>query len=99
MCWFVVAHLVAFLVDLLSVRRRADRDKDLQILLLQHQVRLLQRQRPQPRLTRWEKLTLAVLTSKVAHLTAGPRARLDHYVLLFKPDTVLKWHRELVRRK
>ena len=32
MCWFVVAHLVAFLVDLLSVRRRPDLDKDLQIL-------------------------------------------------------------------
>ena len=99
MCWLVLTHLVALLVDLVSVRRRTDRDKDLQILLLQHQVRLLQRQRPQPRLTRWEKLTLAVLTSKLAHLTAGPRARLDRYVLLFKPDTVLKWHRELVRRK
>src|SRR5215216_6987697 len=79
--------------------RHADRDKDLQILLLQHQVRLLQRQRSQPRLTRWEKLTFAVLTSKLAHLTAGPRSRLDHCVLLFKPDTVLKWHRELARRK
>ena len=99
MCWFVLTHLVAFLVDLVSVRRRPDRDKDLQILLLQHQVRLLQRQRPQPRLTRWEKLTLAVLTSKLAHLTAAPRSRLDQCILLFKPDTVLKWHRELVRRK
>jgi putative transposase len=99
-CWFVLAHLVALLVDLVSVRRRyPDRDKDLQILLLQHQVRLLQRQRPQPRLTRWEKLTFGVLTSQLAQLTAGPRSRLDRYVLLFKPDTVLKWHRELVRRK
>jgi transposase InsO family protein len=92
-------HLATFLVDLLSMRRRADGDKDLQILLLQHQVRLLQRQRPPPRLTRWEKLTLAVLTSKLARLTAGPRTGLEHYVLLFKPDTILKWHRELVRRK
>lgn len=100
MFWFVLAHLVAFLVDLVTARRRPDCDKDLQILLLQHQVRLLQRQRPQPpRLTRWEKLTLAVLTAKLAHLTAAPRSRLDRYVLLFKPDTVLKWHRELVRRK
>ena len=38
MCWFVLAHLVALLVDLVGVRRRTDRDKDLQILLLQHQV-------------------------------------------------------------
>ena len=99
MCWFVLTHLVAFLVDLVSVRRRPDRDKDLQILLLQHQVRLLQRQRPPPRLTRWEKLTLAVLATKLARLTAGPRSRLEHAILLFKPETVLKWHRELVRRE
>ncbi len=51
MCWFVLAHLVTFLVDLVTLRWRPDGDKDLQILLLQHQVRLLQRQRPQPRLT------------------------------------------------
>ncbi len=99
MFWFVLAHLATFLVDLVSVGRRTDRDKDLQILLLQHQVRLLQRQRPPPRLTRWEQLTLAALTSKLADLTAGPRSRQDHCVLLFKPNTVLKWHRELVRRK
>ncbi len=67
---------------------------------MRHQLRLLQRERPRsPRLSRWEKLTLAVLTTKLAHLTAGPRARLDQALLLFKPETVLKWHRELVRRK
>jgi Homeodomain-like domain len=98
-CWFVLAHLVTFLVDLVTGARHADRDKDLQILRLQHQLRLLQRQRPPPRLTRWEKLTLAVLTTKLARLTAGPRSRLDQVVLLCKPDTILKLHRELVRRK
>ena len=99
MFWFVLAHLVTFLVDLVTGTRHADRDKDLQIALLQHQLRLLQRQRPQPRLTRWEKLTLAVLTTELARLTAGPRSTLAQYVMLFKPDTVLKWHRELIRRK
>ncbi len=46
MFWFVLAHLAAFLVDLVLGVRRRDRDKDLQILVLRHQVRLLQRQRP-----------------------------------------------------
>jgi putative transposase len=97
--WFVLAHLVTFLVGLVTGTRRADRDKDLQLLLLQHQLRLVQRQRPPPRLSRWEKLTLAVLTSKLARSTAGPRSALERYVLPCKPDTVLKWHRELIRRK
>ena len=100
MVWFVLLHLVMFLVDLVTVTRRTDRDKDVEILLLRHQLQLVQRERPRsPRLSRWEKLTLAVLTAKFAHLTAGPRTRLDAVLLLFKPETVLKWHRELVRRK
>ena len=45
MVWFVLVHLVGFLVDLLTATRRSDRDKDLQILVLQHQLRLLQRER------------------------------------------------------
>src|SRR5215211_9529022 len=96
----MLAHFVAFLVDLLAARRVDTRDKDLQILVLRHQVRLLQRQQSRPpRLTRGEKLTLAALTAALARLTGGPRHQLDRYVLLFKPDTVLQWHRELVRRK
>src|SRR4051794_27292439 len=100
MVWFVLAHVVAFLVDLVLGTRRYDRDKDLQILVLRHQLRLAQRQRPRPpRLTRGEKLTLAVLAAALARLTTGPRGQLDQYLLLFKPNTILKWHRELVRRK
>jgi hypothetical protein len=96
----MLGHLLAFLVDLVLGARRGDRDKDLQILLLRHQLRLTQRQRPHPpRLTHGEKLTLAVLTTALARLTTGPRRQLDQRVLLFKPDTVLKWHRDLVRRK
>src|SRR6266542_5344030 len=100
MLWFVLLHLLEFVVDLLAATRRTDRDKDVEILLLRHQLRVLQRERPRPpRLSRWEKLTLAVLTAKLARLTTGPRARLDQALLLVKPDAVLKWHRELVRRK
>jgi putative transposase len=100
MVWFVLVHLIGFVVDLLTATRRTDREKDVELLLLRHQLRLLQRERPRPpHLTRWEKLTLAVLTAKLARTTAGPRARLDQVLLLVKPETVLRWHRELVRRK
>jgi hypothetical protein len=46
--WFVFTHLATFFIDLVTGARRRDGDKDLQVLVLRHQVRLLQRQRPQP---------------------------------------------------
>ena len=75
-------------------------DKDLEILALRHQVRLLQRHRKsKPRCACFEKLLLAVLAVKLkARLEHGSK-RLDQYLLLFKLQTVLKWHRALVRRK
>ena len=99
MACLVLAHAVSFVVDLLVVARPgADRDQDLELLLLRHQVRLLQRRQARPRLSRWEKLTLTVLAATAAQLADSPRHRLGQLVLLVRPETVLKWHRELVRR-
>src|SRR5215217_6723022 len=98
MVWRVLLHLVGFIVDLSSGARGEPDEKDLQIALLRHQVRLLQRRWPRPpRLSRWEKLTLAALTARLARLT--DRTRLAQIMLLVRPETVLTWHRELVRRK
>jgi putative transposase len=100
MICFLVAHTCSILLDLIWVARRADIDKDVEILLLRQQVRILQRKQPRsPRISRWEKLTLVLLVSKLTTLSTSARARLTQVVLLFKPDTLLKWHRELVRRK
>ena len=70
MVWFVLVHLIGFVVDLLTATRRTNAEKDVELLLLRHQLRLLQRERPRPpHLTRCEKLTLAVLTAKLVGLT------------------------------
>jgi len=100
MLWAVLTHPAGFRVDLVGGARRSEDAKDLEIALLRHQLRLLQRRssRP-PRLSRWEKRTLAVLVAKLGRLVAGARSRLASAVLLVQPETVLKWHRELVRRK
>ncbi len=100
MLWSVLTQLVGFVVDLVVGARRTEDAKDLEIALLRHQLRLLLRRssRP-PRLSRWEKLTTAVLVAKLGRAVAGSRARLARAVLLVRPETVLKWHRELVRRK
>ena len=96
----MLAQLLGFLLDLGRVLLGSDQRKEVEILLLRRQLAILQRtQARPPRLTRVEKLTLAVLAHRLVRLCGGARARLDACLLLFRPDTVLRWHRDLVRRK
>jgi hypothetical protein len=82
------------------LRRQTDHHKDLEILLLRQQLSILQRKQPRPpHISRWQKLTLVVLAGKLTTMTSSARTRLGQVVLLFKPETLLRWHRELVRRK
>lgn len=100
MIYLLISHLVSLLLGLFAISRRSERHKDLQILLLRHQLRILQRQHlHKPNVSRLDKLTLAVLAAKLAGAARGDKAMLEWVLLLFKPDTVLRWHRDLVRRK
>jgi hypothetical protein len=49
--------------------------------------------------TRTEKLILAVLVHKLKRHTHRSTQQLREIVRIFQPETVLKWHRDLVRRK
>jgi hypothetical protein len=96
----LIAQLLSLLFDLLSTRCRSDQHKDLEILLLRQQWRILQRHHlTTPQLSRWEKLELALLAARFAGLGHWAKSKLNQVLLLFKPDTVLKWHRDVVRRK
>ncbi len=100
MLYFLLAQIVSLLFDLFAIARRSQHDKDLEILLLRQQLRILQRHHPQPlRVSRWEKFALAVLANKLVGFGRDTKTKLDELLLLFKPDTVLRWHRNLVRRK
>jgi transposase InsO family protein len=100
MVFFVLAALLSWLIDLGTLRVQSDRDKELEILLLRRQLAILQRSQTRPvRPTRWEKLGLAVLASKLRSLPSAARSRVRGSLQLFTPETVLRWHRELVRRK
>lgn len=100
MLYHMLAQLISLLFDLFTTSRRSDQQKDLEILLLRQQLRILQRHHPgTPRISRWEKLGLAVLAAKFTGVGRGAKTKLDQVLLLFKPDTVLRWHRDLVRRK
>src|SRR5690348_5019094 len=100
MPFFVLALLFSTLLDFLSLLAQSEREKDLEILLLRQHLRLLQRthSRP-PRLSWWEKVPLTVLVSLLVQRAKHSRARLSQSLFLFTPETVLRWHRELVRRK
>jgi putative transposase len=90
----------SFVVDLVLVRRMGNREKDIEIMLLRQQLRIVERRQQRgPVLARWEKLPLVALTARLRAGTTHWRERLSVTMLVFKPDTVLKWHRQLVRRK
>ena len=91
MIFFLVAHTCSILLDLIWVARRTETDKDVEILLLRQQLRILQRKHPRaPRISRWQKLTLVLLVNQLTRLSTSDRVRFNQVVLLFKPDTLLK---------
>jgi putative transposase len=100
MGWFILAHLFSTLVALVSIGRLSEREKDLEILLLCQQVSILLLNRDQTvRATPVEELTLAVFTARLKEITNRSVKELGEIIRLFKPETVLAWHRKLVRRK
>ena len=100
MAWFLVTQIFSALLLLGRLTRHSAQAKDLEILLLHHQLAILERKLNRPlRISRAEKLTLAVLAARLRAITGRPIRQMDAFIILFQPDTVFKWHRELVRRK
>jgi putative transposase len=67
-------------------------DKDIEILALRHQLAVLQRQVGNARLTPPDRAFLAALLHRI------PRPTLRQIQLIVSPDTILRWHRDLLRR-
>ncbi|MFI9847641.1 integrase core domain-containing protein [Nonomuraea sp. NPDC051941] len=73
-----------------------DRDKDIEILALRHQITVLERQLGTDAKVRFAPEDRALLA---ALLTSLPREVLRRLRLLVRPDTVLRWHRDLLKRR
>src|SRR5215475_2167191 len=100
MVWFFIMQVFSIVLECLWLGRKTDREKDLEILLLRRQLDIVDRARDKPlRVSRTEKLTLAVLATKLKSVTGWPMKHFGQILRLFQPETVFKWHRELVRRK
>jgi transposase len=80
------------LLELAVLRRRSEREKEIEILVLRHQLRVLQRQVTRPQLTQADRALLAAF-SRVLARRAWRRS------LFVTPATLMRWHRELVARR
>ncbi|MBO3681830.1 integrase core domain-containing protein [Streptomyces sp. NEAU-YJ-81] len=78
---------------MLRLLPKSDRDKDAEILTLRHQVTVLERQLggDRARFTPSDRAFLAALLHRL------PLPVLRRVRLLVRPDTVLRWHRDLTR--
>ncbi|GAA3667552.1 hypothetical protein GCM10022224_034730 [Nonomuraea antimicrobica] len=74
----------------------SDRDKNVEILALRHQITVLERQLGADTRVRFAPEDRAF---PVALLISLPREALRQLRLIVRPDIVLRWHRDLMRRR
>src|SRR5487761_1815999 len=90
MLFALVYSLLRLLLDLVDVRLRVH-EPEAELLLLRHQLRIVRRQVKRPQLNTADRTIIAALSQRMN------RAALAG--MLVQPETVLGWHRELVRRR
>ncbi len=79
------------LLGFLTLLSRASSSKDVEILILRHEVAVLRRTNPRPRLDWPDRAVFAALIRRLPAVLRGHR--------LITPATVLRWHRRLVAKK
>jgi transposase len=94
MCLRFVFLLITRAASWLRLSQREEAWKTAEILILRHQLAILQRRQPRgPKLNWADRALIATLLSVI------PRARRHGLRLLVTPDTILRWHRDIVRRR
>ena len=93
MCLRFVFLLITRVAVWLRLSRREEAWKTAEILILRHQLAVLQRHQPRrPKLNWADRALLATLLSVI------PKARRQGLRLLVTPETIVRWHRDIVRR-
>jgi putative transposase len=93
MCLRFVFLLITRTASWLRLSRRGEAWQTAEILLLRHQLTVLQRQQPRRPNLNWADRALIALLFAVI-----PNARRHGLRLLVTPDTIVRWHRDVVRR-
>jgi hypothetical protein len=79
------------LLNLLLLLGRSSASKDVELLVLRHEVAVLRRARPTPRLDWADRVVFAALVRRLPQILRRHR--------LVTPGTILRWHRHLVAKK
>jgi len=79
------------LLQLLLLARRSEADKDLEIVVVRHQLAVLHRQVKRPQFRASDRAFLAAASGVLSRERRG--------AFLVRPETLLRWHRCLVARK
>jgi hypothetical protein len=79
------------LLGLIQLLGRTSATKDIELLILRHEVTVLRRTNPRPRLEWADRAMFAALVRRL------PRPLRCHR--LVTPNTILSWHRRLVRKR
>jgi putative transposase len=90
MVWSFVYLALRRVIELVLLCFGSDDAKEVEILVLRHELDVLRRQQPRPRLVPADRAWLSLLSRCL------PRRGWSVFVV--KPDTLLRWHRRMVRR-
>ena len=94
MCLGFTVLLITRVASWLRLSQREETWKTAEILILRHQLAVLQRRQPRrPNLNWADRALIAALPG------VTPKASRHRMGLLVAPDTVLRWRRDLVRRR
>jgi hypothetical protein len=88
MALWLLYQMMSTLLGWLVLRTRSDTSKEIELLVLRHQLAVLRRQTRRPRLSWADRALIAALIRQLP-----VRRRLG---LLVTPATILRWHRQLV---
>ncbi len=89
-------QVVSTLIELIQLGLRAESDKDLEVLLLRHQLAIYEsKQGRAPHLSRGEKLMLIALATRLKARTGHTIKAMGDVIRIVKPATLFRWHSAL----
>src|SRR5512135_2589281 len=91
MCVALAYRLLVTVLSWLALLARSSSSKDVEILALRHEVAVLRRANPRPRMSWTDRAVLAALTRIMPKALRARR--------IVTPGTLLRWHRRLAVAK